>query len=80
MNPRATAESLGITPGQFKMLSYNYKNLYTEKQLINIYIFITSINQNLMAVKYSFASNNRENNKMLVHYITNNLIRFGEMR
>lgn len=80
MNPRATAESLGITPGQFKMLSYNYKNLYTEKQLINIYNFITSINQNLMAGKYSFTSNNRENNKMLVHYITNNLIRFGEMR
>lgn len=79
-NPYASAESLGISTGQYSALKFGCLKLYTEKQLIFMYRFITSLYKDLMAGRYTFDSNNRINNKKFVHYITLNLIQLGKVR
>lgn len=78
-NPYASAESLNISSGQYNALKFGCLKLYSEKQLILMYRFISSLYKDLMAGKFTFDSDNRTNNKKFVHYITLNLILLGKV-
>lgn len=62
MNPHATAESLGMTPKQFKAITYSC-NKFSNNQLINIYEFLTSIDYKLKMGELQLS------NRKLVDYI-----------
>lgn len=76
LNPRSTAESLNMKPGQFYAISKN-KGIYTDQQLIDMYEFITGLDYRLKNGELSFKNENRENNRKFVEYITMNLINIG---
>lgn len=79
MDPRSTAASLNMKPGQFYVISKN-KGIYTNEQLINMYEFITDLDYRLKSGELSFKSENRENNRKFVEYITLQLINLGNKR
>ena len=58
---------------QLNFLKY-VSNKYTADELINIYKFLTSIDQQLKQGYLQFASNNRINNKLLTEYIVCNIL------
>lgn len=78
-NPYASADTLGISSGQYNALKFGCLKSYSEKQLILMYKFISSLYKDLMAGKFTFDSDNRTNNKKFVHYITLNLILLGKV-
>lgn len=73
LNPKATAETLGISAKQFNAIKYNSKT-FTQKQLISIYNFITKLDLKLKSGEFQFSSDARTNNAKFVEYITMNLI------
>lgn len=76
MNPRATAESTGMSSKQFNAVKYNCGN-YSSDQLIKIYSFITSLDKRLKNGEFQFTNGNRENNAKFVEYITLNILNIG---
>lgn len=72
-NPRATAESLGMNPKQFNAIKYNVGR-FTNDQLVNIFEFITGLDQRLKSGDFQFKLDNRENNNKFVEYITLNIL------
>lgn len=76
MDSRSTAASLNMKQGQFYAISKNV-GIYTNEQLINMYEFITDLDYRLKNGELSFKSENRENNRKFVEYITLHLIDLG---
>ena len=78
MNPRATADTLGMKPGQFYAISQN-KNRFTNNQLVKIYQFITSLDYRLKNGELTFqtGADHLTNNNHFVDYITTNLLVLG---
>lgn len=67
-NKHATADSMGITPKQFAAIKYNCGK-YTTESLVNIYEFLTSIDQNLKQGKLSFHPDSKRQNVALTKYV-----------
>lgn len=67
-NTRSTPESLGISEKQFRYLQYNQCNKYSEKELINIYQFLTEIDYKLKSGLLEMS------NQQLVTYILSNVL------
>ena len=70
MNSRATAQSLNMSDKQFSAISYNC-NKYSDKELVKIYKFLTSIDYKLKSGLLDIE------NKEIVYYIINNIISKG---
>lgn len=73
LNPRASAESLNMSAKQYNAIKYNCGK-YSDKQLIDVYSFITDLDRRLKLGEYQFTSNTRENNNKFVEYITLNIL------
>lgn len=73
LNPKATAQSLNMTPKQFNAIKYNC-GIYTEKQLIDIFTFITDLDRRLKAGEFQFKTDTKLNNSKFVEYITLNIL------
>lgn len=75
-NPRATADLLGMKPGQFYAIKQNV-GIYTNEELINIFNFLTSFDEQLKKGNLSLDPENRKNNNKLVDYITMKILAAG---
>ena len=76
LNPKATSQSLGMTPKQFNAIKYNCGK-YSDSQLIKIFTFITDLDRRLKLGEFQFTNGNRENNAKFVEYITLNILDIG---
>ena len=76
LNPKATAQSLSMTPKQFNAIKYNCGK-YSDSQLIKIFTFITDLDRRLKLGEFQFTNGNRENNAKFVEYITLNILDIG---
>jgi hypothetical protein len=65
-----------MTPKQFAAIKYNCGK-YTDKQLIDIFTFITDLDRRLKAGELQFINGTRENNAKFVEYITLNILNIG---
>lgn len=74
-NPRNTAASLNMTPGQFNAIKYNVGK-FTDKQLINMFEFLTSIDCKLKSGELVLDETHDVTTKniKLINYITLNLL------
>lgn len=79
LNPKATSMSLGMSPKQFNAIKYNCGK-YTDKELVDVFTFITDLDRRLKSGEFQFANGNRENNAKFVEYITLNILNIGLTR
>lgn len=75
-NSNATAEKLGMPPKQFAAVKYSVGK-YTNSQLIKMFKFLTSLDLKLKSGGLQFNNNSRDNNGILVDYVTVNILRLG---
>lgn len=68
-NPNIKPEALGLSVKQFMAIKNNI-GYYKNKELIDIYDFLTSIDYRLKSGLLQFSNDNRDNNNKLVDYVT----------
>lgn len=68
-NRNCTPDTLGITPNQFNYLKYNQCGIYSEKELIDNYAFLHTIDFRLKSGLLDLS------NKQLTYYIISNILK-----
>ena len=68
-NRNCTPDTLGITPNQFNYLKYNQCGIYSEKELIDNYAFLHTIDRRLKSGLLDLS------NKQLTYYIISNILK-----
>ena len=65
-----------MPPKQFAAVKYSVGK-YTNSQLIKMFKFLTSLDLKLKSGNLQFNNNSRDNNDILVDYVTVNILRLG---